>query len=166
MSQSEDELKLIEPDIDNLLSKFSHRFHCCICRREILKYESTTQCSSCQTYFHSNHLFLWLEYKKNCPICGCFFFQSNDPYPRLTRALRRGKLYRCNYCNHHWEVRSFGSPLWCPECGITSCPHCKTAFGYEFLLRQLQLNGVCPNCQNYISIDSLKAKIKVLDLNC
>lgn len=138
---------------------------CCICRREILENEKIKQCPKCQTYFHSNHLSIWLDTKKNCPICHCDLFITKSSYSRSNTKkgyVKKSKFYRCYYCNHIWEARSSGHQLYCPSCGITSCPYCKTAFGIDFLLRELQMNSQCPKCNKYIVLESLKAKISTI----
>jgi hypothetical protein len=168
MSHSKDQILLINPDFDTQDSNQTRILLCCICRNEILEDDSVSQCPSCQTSFHSKHLSLWLDFKRTCPICGCFLYRSNNRDPKRGRGkgrMRTGKSYRCYYCNHKWDTYSFGYPLWCPECGITSCPQCNTAFGFEFLLGHLQSNGSCPNCNRHISIESLKAKIKFLEID-
>jgi hypothetical protein len=137
---------------------------CCICRRELLESDLIVQCPRCQTYFHSKHLSMWLDIDESCPICHYHLYQTKSCYPRLKTKnyVKKRKFYRCYYCNHTWEARSLGHQLYCPRCRITSCPHCKSAFGFYFLLRQLQINGQCPNCNKYILLESLNAKITVI----
>lgn len=164
MVQSKEQITFIEYDKSRDTSK-PLEFTCCICRREILKSEIIKQCPKCQTYFHSKHLSIWLDIKNSCPVCHCYLPQASSSYPKSNTKkdfVRKWKFYRCYYCNHTWEARSSGRQLYCPECGITSCPHCKTAFGIDFLLKHLQLNGQCPKCNKYIVLESLKAKITVL----
>jgi len=164
MVQSKEQIAFIEYNKSRNTSKPFLDITCCICRRKILEREIIKQCPRCQTFFHSEHLSIWLDIKNSCPICHCHLYPVNSRYPRLNAKkiyVRKQKRYRCCYCNHTWEARSSGHQLFCPECGITLCPHCKTAFGIDFLLRQLQVNGLCPKCNKYIVLESLKAKISV-----
>jgi hypothetical protein len=165
MVQSEEQITFIEYDKGRNVPKPFLQFSCCICRRKILESEIIKQCPNCQTYFHSKHLSIWLDIRKKCPICHCYLYRANSSYPRLNTRIsfvKKWKFYRCYYCNHTWEARSSGHQLFCPGCGITSCPHCKTAFGIDFLLKQLQFNGQCPKCNKDIVLESLKAKITVV----
>ncbi|MHA1968745.1 MAG: hypothetical protein ACW964_13185 [Candidatus Hodarchaeales archaeon] len=168
MSQSESQIALKESEQEKNTFKPFLDFRCCICRREILGNELVTQCSNCLTFFHSNHLEIWMNVKNICPVCHCLLFRVNrnakrKATTRKKNKIRRGKIYLCTYCNYKWEAHSTGHQLWCPECGITSCSHCKTAFGFEFLLGQLQLSGLCPKCNEILTVDSLIAKVNVLN---
>ncbi|MFX1504799.1 MAG: RING finger domain-containing protein [Promethearchaeota archaeon] len=165
MVQIANQITFIGPKESLDTSKPFLKATCCICRREILENEIIKQCPKCQTYFHSKHLSIWLESKKSCPICHCNLYFVNStflrPYTKKI-TIKKSKFYRCYYCNHIWEARSSGHQLYCPSCGITSCPHCKTAFGIDFLLKALQMDSHCPKCNKYIVLESLKAKITAL----
>lgn len=144
MTYSEGQVIFYEYEKNKNIEKPFLVLTCCICRREILEYERVIQCPNCQTYFHSHHMSIWLDTKQTCPVCCCYFSRVNSDHPRRNatkKYVRTGKAYQCIYCNHTWEAKSSGHQLWCPECGITSCPNCKTAFGFEYLLRQLHRNG-------------------------
>lgn len=165
MAKSEGQILVYQSENIKDYEKSTVVLICCICRRKILEYEKVTQCPNCQTFFHSNHLSIWLNTKKTCPVCCYYFSRAHSNNSRrniIKRNIRQGKTYRCIYCNHLWEAKSSGHQLWCPGCRITSCPHCRTAFGCEYLLRQLHMKGRCPKCNEYISIDTLKAKITVV----
>lgn len=149
----------------SISSENSLNFSCCICRREILRHEEIIQCSKCQTYYHANHLSFWLNKAKNCPVCHCYLYQPTSfitKSKKRDRKIRKGKLYRCYYCNHSWKANSSGYQLWCPECGITSCSNCKNAFNFQFLLGYIQTNGNCPNCNKHITLETLKAKVTAI----
>ena len=163
MVQSKEQITFIEYIKSKNTSKPFLNITCCICRRKILEREIIKQCPKCQTFFHSEHLSLWLDIQKTCPICHSSLTSARSSQLTPKKAfVRKWKKYRCCYCNHVWEARSSGHQLFCPECGITLCPHCKTAFGIDFLLKYLQVNGLCPKCNEYIVLESLKAKITVL----
>ncbi len=165
MVQLEAQITFIEFNKRKFISKSFPKFICCICRREILEEEISKQCPKCQTYFHYKHLSIWLDINRSCPVCHSYLYQANLSYPRpnvRNIKVQKWKSYRCYYCNHIWKAKSSGYQLYCPECGITSCPYCKTAFGIEYLLKQLQLYGQCPKCNQYIVLESLRAKMTVL----
>jgi hypothetical protein len=43
---------------------------CPICKLEINKKQDVLGCPNCQTPFHYGHLFIWLQAKNSCPVCG------------------------------------------------------------------------------------------------
>ncbi|MBY8993833.1 MAG: hypothetical protein KGD59_04730 [Candidatus Heimdallarchaeota archaeon] len=43
---------------------------CPICKLEINKRQDVLGCPNCQTPFHYGHLFIWLQAKNSCPVCG------------------------------------------------------------------------------------------------
>lgn len=61
MSQSEGQITLKESDREIKTFQPFLDLSCCICRREILGNELVTQCPNCLTFFHSNHLDIWVN---------------------------------------------------------------------------------------------------------
>ena len=66
--------------------------------------------------------FLGREDGPPCPRC-----EANGTH--LERETETGKRYRCEYCDHVWQVRPAATertiayrPVRCPVCGSKDCP--------------------------------------------
>jgi len=50
---------------------------CPICKLEIDKKDDVLGCPKCLTPFHYDHLFIWLQAKNSCPVCGEVYMIKN-----------------------------------------------------------------------------------------
>ena len=82
MGQSEDPVILFEHDSSKNIETFSFVIICCICRQEILENEIVVQCPNCQTFYHSNHLSIWLNINSTCPVCRRYFSKKTSSYSK------------------------------------------------------------------------------------
>ncbi len=58
------------------LKDASKAYVCMVCKRDLEINQDVHNCPNCQTYYHEEHLFQWLQVNTSCPVCGFDYYQN------------------------------------------------------------------------------------------